>query len=52
MLKKISLESNTINEMAFLNGYGKLEQVNLSDNKVVRIPELYGLVSLVSLSLR
>jgi len=39
-------------ELAFLNGHGKLETVEISDNFITKIPELYGLVSIHEINLK
>lgn len=50
-LKKLVMANNKLKEMAFLNGHGKIHHVDLSENFICRIPDLYGLVSLAELVL-
>lgn len=51
-LRKLELEENQIKDMAFLNGHGKLQHVNLRQNNVEQIPELYGVLAVTYLNLR
>lgn len=51
-LKHLLLTNNKIENIDFLNGNGLLEYVDLSDNQIEKIPELYGLVSLKQLFLK
>ena len=45
------MNNNAINKLEFLSGHGKLERLNLADNKIQCIPHLYGLISLKFLCL-
>lgn len=51
-LKQLILAKNKIENINFLNGNEMLESINLSENLIAIIPELYGLLSLKQLILK
>lgn len=51
-LKEITLSSNGLSTLSFLNGHGKLQKADLSENRIAEIPPLYGLISLTTLIIK